>query len=323
MCNLNSFFEVMRGSSYQAVVLSRPNSLLRADVALLPTTKGVDMCVLKLQFDSVSSLSTAQGKSCFTTPESFVTSANFPLRSSWSDIQREMFLGGSSDSQKKQPGSRIVSQNSLSTIDLSVDSSASGGDIRVQVFATGDPTASTHWLKQIRIAVHMDSSSAGTKRSVSALSRHSVESVTTVVTYHACGRRSCLGCGSLKLQALCYAAQQCSVVQCVGTVVNQNRPLCNVGLVMKSYAESVLSMVLGGWLVFTESYSNILDASLLGNQGRDAGAKIEWVDDAFYGYVCTAKVRSFTKDLLSAYLLLLEHMHDAPTEALSMISATN
>lgn len=57
--------------------------------------------------------------------------------------------------------------------------------------------------------------------SVSAQSRHSLPVVTTVVTYHSCDRTSCLGCGTLKLQALCYAAQQCSVVQCVGTVVNQ------------------------------------------------------------------------------------------------------
>ena len=44
---------------------------------------------------------------------------------------------------------------------------------------------------------------------------------TKVVTYHRCDRRSCLGCGTLRLQALCYAAQQCSVVSCIGTVVNQ------------------------------------------------------------------------------------------------------
>ena len=85
---------------------------------------------------------------------------------------------------------------------------------------------------------------------------------------------------------MCYAAQQCSVVQCVGTVVNQNRPLCNVGLVIKSYMEGVLAMTLGAWLVFTESYTGLLDAALL---GPSQSTNIEWVDDAFFGYVCTAK----------------------------------
>lgn len=154
-----------------------------------------------------------------------------------------------------------------------------------QVFGTGDPGASTHWLKQIRIAVHMDE--LGKRRSVTALGMPSVPVQTTVHTYHSCDRKSCLGCGTLKLQALCYSAQQCSVVSCIGTVVNQNRPLCNVGLVLKSYTEGTLSMILGAWLIFTETYTTILDASLVGPSDRK---DIEWVDDAFYGYICTAKV---------------------------------
>jgi hypothetical protein len=75
-------------------------------------------------------------------------------------------------------------------------------------------------------------------------------------------------------------------VQCIGTVVNQNRPLCNIGLVMKSYADGMLSMTLGAWLVFTETYTGILDAALLGPSNS---VSIEWVDDAFFGYICSAK----------------------------------
>jgi hypothetical protein len=54
----------------------------------------------------------------------------------------------------------------------------------------------------------------------------------------------------------------------------------------KSYAESTLSMMLGAWLIFTESYAKILDAALL---GPNAEVNIEWVDDAFFGYICSAK----------------------------------
>ncbi len=153
------------------------------------------------------------------------------------------------------------------------------------MFGTGDPGASSHWLKQIRISIHMDE--AGNRRSVSSQSRHSVETKTTVILYNSCDRKSCLGCASLKLQALCYAAQQCSVVSCIGTVVNQNRPLCNVGLVLKSYMEGTLSMVLGAWLIFTETYSTLLDSALI---GPSDSINIEWVDDAFFGYICSAKV---------------------------------
>ena len=154
----------------------------------------------------------------------------------------------------------------------------------MQVFATGDPGASTHWLKQVRIALHLDQ---GRRHSVTSRSMHSMEVQTSVILYSTCDRKSCLGCGTLKLQALCYAAQQCSVVSCIGTVVNQNRPLCNLGLVLKSYTEGTLSMILGAWLIFTETYTSIMDASLVGPSDR---TDIEWVDDAFFGYICTAKV---------------------------------
>lgn len=180
-----------------------------------------------------------QTKYCFTTPDSFTTGANFPIRSSWTDFQREMFLGYSGGTPPRTngmtqegttvPAAKITAQNSLSSMDLGVDLLSSGASLRMQLFATGDPGANTHWLKQIRIAVHEDAAEDGSnkRRSVSAQSRHSQETVTTVVTYHSCDRKSCLGCGTLRLQALCYAAQQCSVVNCIGTVVNQvhHRPI--------------------------------------------------------------------------------------------------
>lgn len=165
---------------------------------------------------------------------------------------------------------RIMAQNSPSTAE------------KILIFATGDPDSSSHWLKQIRISISTQDNS------VSATSMHSTQVKSTVITYHRCDRISCLGCGSIKLQALCYAAQQCAVSQCIGTVVNQNRPLCNMGLVAKSYAETTLSMMMGAWLIFTESYSKILDASLLPRSGNEE-VNIEWVDDAFFGYVCSAK----------------------------------
>lgn len=99
---------------------------------------------------------------------------------------------------------RIMAQNSPSHWEKS----------KILMFATGDPDAASHWLKQIRVGISSDNS-------VSATSMHSMQVKSTVITYHRCDRISCLGCGTIKLQALCYAAQQCSVLQCIGTVVNQ------------------------------------------------------------------------------------------------------
>ncbi len=233
VCELNSFFEINHFSGYHPVVLHKPDSLYKADVALLPSRKGVDACILHLEFSSLLPVSPRQVKSCFTTPDSFVTGANLPLRGGWADFQREMFVGstasGANNNHEDGTGKdnsllikrRVLAQNSLSSIvDLlsqqQQQQQQPATEIRMQLFATGDPDASTQWLKQIRIAIHYDREQR--RRSVSAQNRPSTPVKTTVVTYHPCDRRSCLGCATLKLQALCYAAQQCAVVSCVGTV---------------------------------------------------------------------------------------------------------
>jgi hypothetical protein len=166
VCYLNGFFEIMRSSGYNAVVLDRKNSILQADVALIPSTKGIDMCILTMGFASLRQLSpspdaSGQAKYCFTTPDSFSTGANFPLRNSWADFQREMFLGSSIAASQQRASAmtqqnvvvqanKILAQNSLSSVDFTVDSSAVGGaTTRIQIFGTSDPGASTHWLKQV------------------------------------------------------------------------------------------------------------------------------------------------------------------------------
>jgi hypothetical protein len=144
-CSLDSFFEVMRGSSYQPVVLPGvgKSSIMHASVALLPTAKGSDMCILTMEFETLTRLaesSIGAKKVCFSTPDSFVTGANVPLRNSWTDIQRELFftnpaaapMGRASSSPLAAvAANRITAQNSLSAVE-NLDGAA-----RIQIFATG------------------------------------------------------------------------------------------------------------------------------------------------------------------------------------------
>ena len=294
-CNLQGFFESMRGSALVPVLLP---SLSEYDLQILvmPTSSQalVDACIVQLNLVPPSTVSTEQNKICFNTPSEFVTGANFPTRAGWMDLQRSMFLGvteikaaGRGPATLTQEGTvvngptrRVLSQNSLDPIDL-----ASITTQKVGFYGTSDSAGgSSHWLRQIRIAMHPDDD--GNLKSVSASSMHSEEVRLTVTSYHTCSRMSCLGCGTAKLQALCYAAQQCSIVRCVGTIVNQNRPLCNIGLVLASHAETSLLMMMGAWTIFTETYTKILDAALIGPSNS---MTVEWVDDAFFGYVCSAK----------------------------------
>lgn len=82
--------------------------------------------------------------------------------------------------------------------------------------------------------------------------------------------------------------QSCAVSRCIGTVVSTNRPVCNLGLVLQSLTERTIALVHGGWNVFTETYEHVMDLTLENNSPKDR-INIEWVDDAFYGYVCSAK----------------------------------
>lgn len=154
VCKLNNLFEIMRASSYNAVMLHRPKPGMRIDMALLPTTKGVDMCIVKMELASVVEMSNTQAKYCFTTPDSFSTSANFPLRNSWTDFQREMLLGVQSNprtpSMTQQgtvvPANKIMAQNSLSAVDTASETE-SQQRVQVRVCILGSASAISCCMK--------------------------------------------------------------------------------------------------------------------------------------------------------------------------------
>jgi hypothetical protein len=147
----------------------------------------------------------------------------------------------------------------------------------MKYFMTGDPNSPSHWLTRVSIGLNAESFVA--ERVASEL----VDIQLTI--YQTCDRRSCMGCATPRLTAMCYALQQCSIVRCIGTVVNQVRPLCNIGLLAQSLADQVISLGLATWLAFSESYANLLRISLT----KDRTATLLFVDDAFFGSVCAAK----------------------------------
>ena len=91
-------------------------------------------------------------------------------------------------------------------------------------------------------------------------------------------------------QRLCYAAQQCKLGRCIGTMVHQNKPLCAVGMAVQSLMEQELSLIQGAWLMISET---VLDVLVLAG-GVTPPQSVHWPDQAFYGFVCTAKDVSAT-----------------------------
>jgi hypothetical protein len=164
-----------------------------------------------------------------------------------------------------------MSQNTRSVINWR-DTSRS-----MKYFMSGDPNVPTHWLTSIGISLNDESF---------VVSKSSSEMVGIELTvYQSCNRRSCMGCVNPRLAAMCYAMQQCTIVNCVGTVVNQLRPLCNMGLTLQSLGNTLISVSLASWLAFAETYSIALKVAVAGDQQ----AHVTFVDDAFFGFVCAAK----------------------------------
>jgi hypothetical protein len=135
----------------------------------------------------------------------------------------------------------------------------------------------SHWLRILSIELSDTRAMAMTKASIPA-------SVTTT-NVQACSLNSCIGCTRLAVQRLCFAAQQCQVARCIGSQVNQLRPLCAVGGIMESTYFSLLSAIQGIWSIIASTLVTIIQAS----GGLSPPRSIDWPDQVFYGLVCSMK----------------------------------
>jgi len=100
-----------------------------------------------------------------------------------------------------------------------------------------------------------------------------------------CSLSNCIGCTQLATQRLCFAAQECQVARCVGSQVNQLRPLCAIGGVVESNMFSILAALQGVWSMISSTLVYVLD----GAGGIDPPKTVAWPDQAFYGLVCSMK----------------------------------
>lgn len=266
-CNLGSFFAVNKNSGY--IPVSFPSSsIMRAQLMLVPTRPDFDLQLVEVSFVTSRRLGSLSWKKV-QTPSTFTSNSKLPTRSAWSQFSRTMMLYsntklGSSTPVITQQGvaalsTRILSQNTMVLADFLSRPSKTD---TITVFESNDPDSPTHWLTQFRIVTRSADSSAGKHEILLSDVRASHLANVQISVLHSCDRNSCLGCTTLRLQALCYASQQCSLARCVGTVVNQKYFLCDVGLGLQSLADQGIAQMLGAWLVFTETYSDVLKIAL-------------------------------------------------------------
>lgn len=100
--------------------------------------------------------------------------------------------------------------------------------------------------------------------------------------------QTCNGCLNLNVQRLCYAAQQCTLARCIGTLTNQNRPLCGIGKTGQAVLISFIVLLETAWNIFLETITTILGLALSPTPLQD-GIQVRWIDDGFYGAICSCK----------------------------------
>lgn len=135
----------------------------------------------------------------------------------------------------------------------------------------------SHWLTMIFISI--------TDNYVSAMVGNSMPVTLQYTLQQGCSLDSCVGCTQLSVQRLCFAAQQCQIARCVGSQVNQLRPLCAIGGVVESQLFALLAALQGLWNMISSTFVMVLDAS----GGISPPKAIAWPDQAFYGLVCSMK----------------------------------
>ena len=153
--------------------------------------------------------------------------------------------------------------------------------------ASNDPS---HWLTMLSVSIEGSYASAAVGNSMPVSMEYTIA--------QSCSLDSCIGCTQLAVQRLCFAAQRCQVARCIGSQVNQLRPLCAVGGAMESGLFSILALAQGIWSMVSSTLVTILDAS----GGISPPTTISWPDQVFYGMVCS------TKDVIASQVSIITSM---------------
>jgi hypothetical protein len=170
------------------------------------------------------------------------------------------------------------------------------------VFLTSDDES--HWLRILSVEL------VGT--TARGFSTASIPAKVTTTNVQSCSLNSCIGCTRLAVQRLCFAAQQCQVARCIGSQVNQLRPLCAVGGITESTYFAMLSAMQGIWSIIASTLVTIIQSA----GGLKAPESIDWPDQVFYGLVCSMK------DIVASQISVLTSTVNGIIQASVPVAAT-
>ncbi|KAJ1468512.1 hypothetical protein T484DRAFT_3629701 [Baffinella frigidus] len=173
----------------------------------------------------------------------------------------------------QQRRSTIVVSSSISAVALrSLSTSKS-----YNVFVANHPKRNTNWLAALLVDTRV--------RAINFRSSLTVNLDMQIV--HGCRLDDCTGCKTRSLQTLCYAAQQCTIANCIGTTINLNKPLCAVGELLADGMEAFLLQWRGGWNLMSLMLVQTIAVSSTGKTSSDS--MMTGLDEIFISQICLQK----------------------------------
>lgn len=156
-------------------------------------------------------------------------------------------------------------------------------ELYIDVSMTGRGEAMETWLQNVRIVLPKDSAVEVAVSSSFATSQR----VQLVVN---CSVATCVGCqGSgpreADIQHKCFAAAACAIGRCVGSTVNMNRPLCQIGAMIATLADEYRMLLAAFWTFFANNVIFVVELSA----NRRQKYEISWPSEIKQMYTCRMK----------------------------------
>jgi len=199
-----------------------------------------------------------------------------------SSQQRSIVRAYNAEVLTPMPNNKIqLSRRQLSSVGYVTRNSSS--ELYVDVSLTGRGEVMESWLQNVRIVLPKDEA-VTVAVSMSFATSQKVQLVVN------CSVSSCVGCqGSgprqADIQHKCFAAATCAIGRCVGSTVNMNRPLCQIGAMLGMQADEYRMLLAAFWTFFANNVIFVVEISAHRRQKYE----ISWPAEIKQMYTCQMK----------------------------------
>lgn len=177
----------------------------------------------------------------------------------------------------------------------------------------GRLTSASAWLHNVYLTLNEDGSVSSNLTGGVNIAQKVKRSIT-------CSVDSCFACANrespaelIDLQNKCYAASQCAVRRCVGTMVNMKAPLCNLGNRMAKMTDTLRIGMHATWLAISHTVVVVVELT----EERRNIYRITWPQEFFMAAVCNMKdsivEQVATLTSVSGAVLASMHVNDIPS----------